>query len=192
MKRYKIKKDLILGVFLFLVLTSIIGCGARKTHKEKEKTKTESVIVSNEKVNADSTDNTKKDVFIVKSESGTVLKEVITVTPIDPNKEATVKNADGNVVKVNNAIYKIERMIANNNYELKKETKEQKAVSVKTNKNASFEKHEKEAKYVELKVSDKKQFNYSYLLLLIIPLVIGVYLFYKYNPSVKLFNFLKK
>lgn len=192
MKRYKAKKDLILWTLLFLIFVSITGCGARKTHKEKEVVKTESGTVSDEKVNTDSTDNTKKEVVITKSQNGSVVKEVITITPIDPNKEATVKDTTGNLIRVNNAVYRIERMIAKNNYEIKKETKQQKAIAVKTNRNASFEKHAKEEKYAEMKVSDKKQFNYSYLLLLIIPLVGGVYLFYRYHPTNKLFNFLKK
>ena len=188
----KIKNLLILSISIF-ILSLTVGCsGTRKVNKENKIVDKESLLKSNEEMKSDSLSNFKKETSTIVSENGNTIIETITITPINPNKEATVKDTTGVLIKVNNAVYKLERMIKKNVKELKQGIKEQQVAIKRKVSNASFEKHDKEKIEHQVKLSEKKQFNSIYLLLMIILLICVVYLFYKNNPTSKLFNIFKR
>lgn len=192
MKRHKTKKELILIAVCLLILSLATACSARKTIKESIVVDKEVFSKSNEKEKSDSISNFKKDVKTVVSEDESTITETITITPIDPSREATVKDTTGIKVSVNNAVYKLERMIKKNAKELKQSIKEQQVAIKRKVSNVSFEKNAKEKVDHQTKLSEKKQFNYSYLLFLIIPLGFGAYMFYKNNPTNRFLNLFKK
>ena len=184
------KKQLLLVALIIAI--AISSCASRKVRNEITSVKKEIEIKSVEKEQSDSISNIKKEIVTYSSHEGSVVTEVITITPIDPNKEATIKDSNGISVAVNNAVYRIDRMIKKDNKQLKQGIKEQQIAIKKKVSNASFERHAKEKIDNHAKFSEKKQFNYSCLLLLIIPLIGGVYLFYRNNPTSKMFNLFKR
>lgn len=186
------KKHIAIGILTLLLF--IASCSSRKVQVEKvvAKSNVAEKVVSEK--HADSVANIKKEVVISVSDDGSVITEVTTVTPIDPNKEATVKNTQGVLVTMTNAVYRLERMITKKKYALKKQIKENKAIQVKKTANASAEKHAKESKEEYVRKLDKKTYLSPWLLLIAIPALCCAagYVYYKANPTSRLFSLFKR
>ena len=186
------KKNIAIGILTLLLF--IASCSSRKVKSVKEASKnnvTEKAVIHDKD---DSSMNVRRETAVSVSDDGQTTTETLTITPLDPNKEATMKDAQGLLITMSNAVYRLERMIAKKKYDLKEEIKENKAVQIKRTSNASTEKHAKESKEAYVKESDKKVSLLPWHIFISLLVLCGAagYIYYKANPTSRLFSLFKR
>jgi ABC-type transport system involved in multi-copper enzyme maturation permease subunit len=170
-------------LFGFFIIIIITGCSARKTQTNVLKEESNIVNTDNSVLDKKSENNVKKtSVLNIDDKNEIVSKEEI-YEPIDPLKEASVTDSNGNKTILNNSKKTTKTVNQRNNIQTKLNTKS----DVVENK-ASKEQKKVNNTYMskidnKSKLTDKKAFNWFNLLFLILPLALLYYLFKKYREK---------
>lgn len=186
-----IKRVLILVLTLSVLLTS---CRAKKLDVKEVSIEKVNELASKEKAEIHVEKNVKKEVKTVTTDKGKTVTETTTATPIDPTKEMTLIDENGKLIKSNNAVVRLEKMIHDANIAIEIMSREQDLSKAKELKEKELKKKEEEKAKLHMKELEKKVLLSPWLFLLIIPLVlvIGVLSYYKKYSAAGLLNLFKK
>jgi len=170
-----------IGLFIGLVL---IGCSARKTQTEIIKEESNVVNADNSIIDKKSETNVKQISTVAVDDKNEIVSKEEVYEPIDPTKEASIIDSNGNKIILNNSKKTTKTITHKNNIQTKinsnfdskqnSSSKEQKRIN-----QTSTSKKNNKSKFV-----DKKAFNWFNLLFFIVPLALLYYLFKKYREKI--------
>lgn len=153
------KTNVLIFCVVWVIIFSLLSCGARKSTVGKSKEETKIETVDNSMKQSTTETNVKTETTTKVDDKNETVTEETTISPEDNTKEAFIIEKDGTKTVLNNAKKTVKKTTQKNNTkseakqhvnsDIKSNIKEQKAV-----KHTEVSKKETKAKQV-----DKKQFN---------------------------------
>lgn len=169
------KTNVLIFCIFWVIIFSLLSCGARKTNKSQYKEETTQTVTDNSTIEKKSEINVKTTTTVNTDDKNETVTEETIYEPKDPAKESFVIEKDGTKTVLNNATKTVKKTTQKNN------TQTNKVENSETKQNDAF-KEQKDFKQQNVSVKkesskevDKKQFN---PFVLIVSIIGGLFLLY--------------